>query len=52
MLNLFGPDHPWPNEPIPTDGTEFHLIERLWPAVAAQAELDAIFLHKADEERV
>ena len=52
MLNLFGPDHPWPNEPISTDGTEFHLIERLWPAVAAQVGLDAVFLHKPDEERV
>ena len=52
MLNLFGPDHSWPNEPIPTDGTEFHLIERLWPAMAAQSGLDSVFLHKMDEERV
>ena len=52
MLALFGPDHPWPNEPIPTDGTEFHLIERLWPAMAAQAGLDSVFVHKMDEPRV
>jgi len=52
MLDLFGEDHPWPNEPIPTDGTEYHLIERLWPAIAARMGLDSIFLHKDDEERV
>lgn len=52
MLTLFGEDHAWPNEPIPTDGTEFHLIERLWPAIAAQMDLNAVFLHKDDEERV
>lgn len=52
MLALIGPDHPWPNEPLPTDGTVFHLIERLWPTVAAQQGLDAVFLHKMDEARV
>lgn len=52
MLDLFGEDHVWPNEPIPTDGTEFHLIERLWPAVAARMDLESVFLHKSDEERV
>ena len=52
MLDLFGEDHPWPNEPIPTDGTEYHLIERLWPAIAARMGLDSVFLHKDDEERV
>ena len=52
MLDLWGEDHPWPNEPIATDGTVFHLIERLWPAVAARMGLDSVFLHKADEERV
>ncbi|CAM3226759.1 rhamnan synthesis F family protein [Paracoccus nototheniae] len=52
MLALFGPDYPWPNEPIPFDGTELHLIERLWPAMAAQLDLDAVFLHKPDEPRV
>lgn len=52
ILNLFGEDHAWPNEPIPTDGTEYHLIERLWPAIAARMKLDSVFLHKEDEERV
>lgn len=52
MLALFGEDHPWPNEPIPTDGTEFHLIERLWPAIAARMGLASVFLHKPDEARV
>ena len=52
MLDLFGEDHPWPNEPIPTDGTEYHLIERLWPAIAARMGLDSVFLHKDDEDRV
>jgi len=44
---LFGPDYPWPNEPIPCDGTEIHLIERLWPAMAAGCGLDSVFLHGA-----
>ncbi len=52
MNALFGPDYPWPNEPIANDGTEFHLIERLWPAMAAQCGLEAVFLHKLDERRV
>ena len=52
MNALFGPDYPWPNEPIANDGTEFHLIERLWPALAASCGLDAVFLHKLDERRV
>lgn len=52
MLALFGEDYPWPNEPIATDGTEFHLIERLWPAMAARMGLLSVFLDKPDEERV
>lgn len=52
MLNLFGDTYPWPNEPIATDGTVFHLIERLWPAVAARMGLSSVFLHKQGEERV
>lgn len=52
MLALLGEAHPWPNEPIATDGTVFHLIERLWPAVAARMGLESVFLHKPDEERV
>ncbi|WP_138470088.1 rhamnan synthesis F family protein [Poseidonocella sp. HB161398] len=52
MNDLFGPDYPWPNEPIANDGTEFHMIERLWPAMAVQQGLDAIFVSKPDEQRV
>lgn len=52
MRDLFGPDYQWPNEPIANDGTEYHLIERLWPAMAAQCGLDAVFIHKPDEKRV
>ncbi len=52
MLELFGEDYAWPHEPIPTDGTEYHLIERLWPAIAARMDLVSVFLHKNDEERV
>jgi glycosyltransferase involved in cell wall biosynthesis len=44
MRELWGEDHPWPNEPIASDGTEFHLIERLWPAVTAAQGLLAVFL--------
>jgi glycosyltransferase involved in cell wall biosynthesis len=51
MNALFGHDYPWPNEPLPNDGTEFHLIERLWPTVAALEGLDALFLEKADQPR-
>ncbi|SMH56883.1 rhamnan synthesis F family protein [Mesorhizobium australicum] len=52
MRDLFGHNYPWPNEPIPDDGTEFHLIERLWPAVTTQAGLDSVFVHKLDQKRV
>lgn len=52
MNDLFGPDYPWPNEPIANDGSEFHLIERLWPAMAAHLELDQVFVHKLDEQRI
>ncbi|WP_103174555.1 rhamnan synthesis F family protein [Paracoccus sp. SY] len=52
MNDLFGPDYLWPNEPIANDGTEYHLIERLWPAMAAQCELESVFVHKPDERRV
>ena len=51
MRGLFGAEYPFPNEPIPNDGTEFHLIERLWPAVAAREGRDSIFLDKPDERR-
>ncbi|MFQ6776044.1 rhamnan synthesis F family protein [Cereibacter sphaeroides] len=52
MNDLFGAGYPWPNEPIPNDGTEFHLIERLWPALAAQCGLSSVFVHKLDQQRV
>lgn len=51
MTDLFGPGYPWPNEPIANDGTEYHLIERLWPSVAASLDLDSVFVHKLDQPR-
>ncbi len=51
MARIFGPGYPWPNEPLPTDGTEFHLIERLWPTVAAMEGLTSVFLEKVDQPR-
>jgi glycosyltransferase involved in cell wall biosynthesis len=51
MNTIFGPDYPWPNEPLPNDGTEFHLIERLWPTVTAMEDLDSLFLEKSDQPR-
>ncbi len=44
MLDLFGYDYPWPEEPLALDGTEYHLIERLWPTVAAKCGYKSIFL--------
>lgn len=52
MNNLFGADYPWPNEPIANDGTVFHLIERLWPAVSVMKKLNSVFLDKPDQKRV
>lgn len=52
MNGIFGADYPWPNEPIATDGTVYHLIERLWPATSVMAGLDSVFLDKPDQERV
>jgi lipopolysaccharide biosynthesis protein len=51
MRALFGARYPWPQEPIPNDGTEYHLMERLWPTMAAQCGQDTVFLHKMDEQR-
>lgn len=51
MNDLFGPNYPWPNEPLPNDGTEFHLIERLWPAAAVLSGYHSLFLEKANQER-
>ena len=51
MNAFFGPGYPWPNEPVGIDGSEYHLIERLWPAMAVQEGLDSVFVHKLDEQR-
>lgn len=51
MNAFFGDAYPWPNEPVGSDGSEYHLIERLWPAMAAQAGLESAFIHKPDERR-
>ena len=51
MNGLFDPGYPWPNEPLPSDGTVFHLIERLWPAASAMAGLSTVFLEKTDQQR-
>lgn len=52
MIEFFGPDYAWPSEPISNDGTEYHLIERLWPAIAASIGLESVFVHKLDEKRL
>lgn len=52
MLALFGEAYPWPNEPLPNDGTVYHLIERLWPAIAADCETDTVFLDRPDTKRI
>ena len=52
MNGIFGEDYPWPNEPIATDGTVYHLIERLWSAASSMAGLESIFLDKPDQKRV
>ena len=51
MSAFFGDGYPWPNEPVGSDGSEYHLIERLWPAMAAHAGLESVFIHKPDERR-
>jgi glycosyltransferase involved in cell wall biosynthesis len=51
MNLLFRSDHPWPNEPIPNDGTDLHLVERLWPVVAAKRGLRSVFVSKPDQRR-
>jgi Lipopolysaccharide biosynthesis protein len=52
MNALFGPNYPWPDEPIANDGSEYHLIERLWPTMATHLKLDQVFVHKLDEQRI
>lgn len=49
MARLFGADYPWPNEPMPDDGTVVQLIERLWPLVARCAGYGAVFVEPHDE---
>lgn len=52
MNAVFAQDYPWPNEPIADDGTEFHLIERLWPAMTTSCDLLSIFVDKPDQKRI
>jgi glycosyltransferase involved in cell wall biosynthesis len=52
MSAVFGDEYPWPNEPIPNDGTVFHAIERLWPAVSSLEGLDSVFLDNPSIVRV
>ena len=40
-----------PDSSVGIDGSEYHLIERLWPAMAVQEGLDSVFVHKLDEQR-
>ncbi|MGB0410402.1 MAG: rhamnan synthesis F family protein [Pikeienuella sp.] len=51
MNALFGPNYQWPNEPLANDGTVYHMIERLWPAMAAELGLNSLFLSKPDQAR-
>lgn len=51
MLDLFGRNYAWPNEPLPNDGTVYHMIERLWPAMAAQNKLESVFLDSPRAKR-
>lgn len=51
MNGYFGPSYPWPNEPLPDDGTVFHVIERLWPVAAQAAGFTSVFLSKPDQRR-
>ncbi len=52
MNAAFGEDYPWPNEPIPNDGTIYHAIERLWPAMARLIDLDSVFVDAPGLARV
>jgi len=51
MQGIFGSNYPWPNEPIANDGTEYHLIERLWPAATKMAGLSSCFIDKKGQKR-
>ncbi|MCC4254804.1 hypothetical protein LL251_20540 [Sphingobium naphthae] len=52
MNKIFPAHFNWSSEPLPNDGSEFHLIERLWPAAAAMAGCQSIFLEKKNILRV
>jgi glycosyltransferase involved in cell wall biosynthesis len=52
MLDLFGSNYAWPNEPLPNDGTVYHMIERLWPAIAAQNKLESVFMDSPGSKRI
>jgi len=51
MASLFHENYPWPNEPLPIDGSELHLVERLWPAVAADMGMKSVFIHRLAQKR-
>ena len=51
MKAIFGDNYPWPNEPIANDGTEYHLIERLWPAAVKMVGLSSRFMDKKGQQR-
>jgi glycosyltransferase involved in cell wall biosynthesis len=51
MQKIFGETYPWPNEPIANDGTEYHLMERLWPAATKMSGLSSRFLDKKGQQR-
>lgn len=52
MLALFGKRFAWPGEPLPSDGTVYHLMERLWPAVASRKGLSSVFLNRTGTARI
>ena len=51
MFDVFGENYAWPNEPLPNDGTVYHMIERLWPAISAMSDLGSVFLDRPGTKR-
>lgn len=51
MIGYFGESFPFPNEPIASDGTVYHLIERLWSIAAADTGLGSVYVSKPDQPR-
>ena len=43
MLNMYGPHYVWTNEPLPSDGTVYNLIERYWPTATADGNFASVF---------